>query len=197
MHLGYHELRMNRSREELCDNANSGGKNRVGGRIERSNPINIAGAIRVPDTLPPGLHRCRVDYGNEIDKITFTPYVPRKVNALTLVESEDISYAHKFTDRSAIEQLRKGVTGDDILIVRRGYITDTSHANVAFYDGSRWVTPASPLLPGTTRERLLDEMRLIAGEIRVKDLARYTKAVLFNAMIEFQEDRGIDMANIR
>jgi len=160
-------------------------------------PIDLAGSIVIPDNLPPGIHRCRVFYGEHVDEITFTPYIRREVGSLTLVGADDISYGHKFTDRSAIERLRQGIAGDDILIVRRGLITDTSYSNIVFFDGARWVTPASPLLPGTARARLLDEWRITAEEIRVGDLGRFTRAVLVNAMIEFRKDRWIDVKDIR
>jgi len=191
MHLGYHQARMDRSRRELFGMGAGGNAGGACGAID------LAAAIHVPGNLPAGIHRCRVEYGEQIDHITFTPYTPREVRSLALVEADDIVYDHKLTDRSAIEKLREGNAGDDILIVRRGMVTDSSYANVVFRDVNGWVTPAEPLLAGTARARLLDEGRIKTTTIRPRDLTRYSGAVLINAMLGFREERLIDIADIR
>ncbi len=191
MHLSYHQARMDRSRRELFGRGAGGNAGGPHGEID------LVAAIRVPGDLLPGIHRCLVEYGERIDHITFTSYTPREIRSLTLVEADDIVYDHKLTDRSALERLREGRTGDDILIVRRGLVTDSSAANVVFRDGDGWVTPAEPLLPGTTRERLLEEGKITTATIRPRDLARYSGAVLINAMVGFREERSIDIADIR
>ena len=106
-------------------------------------------------------------------------------------------YTYKSCDRSALNALFGQRAGaDDVLIVRRGLITDTSIANIALWNGSRWETPEAPLLEGTMRAYLLDEGLITPCAIRPQDLPRYTRVRLFNAMISFGE---IDFpaANIR
>jgi len=71
------------------------------------------------------------------------------------------------------------------LIVKNSLITDTSIANIAFFDSIRWVTPALPLLKGTTREKLLREGKIFEENIHVDDLERFSKVALMNAMIDF------------
>jgi len=191
LHLGYHAARMNRSRREIFGTPSSG---KSGG--PRLPEIDLATELAIPAGLPPDVHRCRVLYGERIDEVTFTPYVPREVRSLSIRVADDIRYDHKFTDRSALDALRRSVPGDDVLIVRGGLVTDTSAANIVFFDGVRWLTPASPLLPGTARARLLDEGRIVAEEIRVGDLSLFSKAVLVNAMIGFNQKRWIGMGEV-
>jgi len=81
---------------------------------------------------------------------------------------------------------KKGST-DEILIVQNTLITDTSIANIAFFDGERWLTPKEPLLIGTTRARLLDEQKIFEQDINVADLHKFTAFALMNAMIGFDE----------
>ena len=75
---------------------------------------------------------------------------------------------------------------DEILIEKDGYLTDTSIANIAFYDGEQWVTPAIPLLKGTMRQKLLDEGFLQTRNIKKEELTHYTQVALTNAMIGFK-----------
>ena len=81
----------------------------------------------------------------------------RPVHSLQLVYSDDIDYTYKSTDREALNRLFacRGER-DDILIVRRGLLTDTSIANIALFDGKDWFTPKLPLLRGTCRTALID-----------------------------------------
>ena len=76
---------------------------------------------------------------------------------------------------------------DDILIVRRHLLTDTSIANIALFDGKHWHTPQSPLLKGTKRAELLDKGILSERKIHVEDIPSYSTVRLFNAMIDWGE----------
>ena len=107
---------------------------------------------------------------------------------MALIQADDIDYACKSTDRSALNRLfaRRGAY-DDILIVRRHLLTDTSIANIALFDGSHWHTPQHPLLKGTKRAELLDKGILTEKDIRMEELPAYSTVRLFNAMIDWGE----------
>lgn len=179
-HIGYHNARMNGSRRAI---------------FAAADILDLERAIAVPAGLGEGEFRCRVAYGETIDEVSITPYVRKNVTTLRLVEWGALDYAHKYSDRSAIDRLLSGAGTDDILIVRNGLVTDASIANVAFFDGERWLTPASPLLGGTARARLLDEGRIHTAEIRADRIGRYASVVLMNAMLEF--DRAPRIATSR
>ncbi len=124
----------------------------------------------------------------EIEQATLTPYRLPKIRSLRLVDGGDIEYRLKYSDRSALERLyRRRGRCDDILIVRRGLLTDTFICNVGLYDGFRWQTPAGPLLAGTRRARLIDQGCIEPAAISAAGLGRYTQLALFNAMIDLGE----------
>jgi 4-amino-4-deoxychorismate lyase len=86
---------------------------------------------------------------------------------------------------------------DDILIVKDGYITDTSFSNIVFFDGEKWVTPARPLLRGTMRESLLKRNLIGEENITVDDLNKIKEARLINAMLPLETGTAIQVENIR
>ena len=115
-------------------------------------------------------------------------YHIRPVSSLRLVADDEAAYRYKSTDRSVLDRLFAcRETEDDVLIVRKGLLTDTSICNIALWNGKQWITPSVPLLAGTKRASLLDQGGIVAGDIRPEDLPGYSRIRLFNAMIEFGE----------
>ena len=118
--------------------------------------------------------------------ITYIPYQKRVIRTLQPIQADHLDYALKYADRTELDRLfaQKG-DADDILIVKNGLATDTSIANIAFFNGTKWLTPKHPLLKGTTRARLLDEKKIFESEIYIQDLDKFTDFALMNAMIDF------------
>jgi 4-amino-4-deoxychorismate lyase len=175
-------------------------------RYERSyrtlfgkNPqIVLKNAIKIPPEYRKGVVKCRFLYTADTAATEFRSYYRLKVNSLKLAEDNSIEYSHKFTDRTSINNLLKNKRDcDDILIVKNGLITDTSIANIVFFDGSGWITPAEPLLRGTARERLLSEGKISAEHITERDLMQFTHFKLINAMLEFDEQDMILISGIK
>jgi len=137
-----------------------------------------------------GTYRCRLIY--DISKkphtinISYHRYKKRDIKSLKLIYDNNIDYSLKSICRDELDILYS-LRGecDDILIVRDSLVTDTSIANIAFFDSQRWVTPASPLLKGTTRARLLDAGVIFESDINVEDLQNFSKVALLNAMVDF------------
>ena len=150
-----------------------------------SSHYDLSSLIRPPDSR---LYRCRIIYDSVSISIEYIPYQKRKIRKLQPVQADGLDYALKYADRSALDALllQKG-DADDILIVKNGLVTDTSIANIAFFDGQRWMTPRHPLLQGTTRARLLDEQKIFEREIHLDDLDEFSHFALLNAMIGFEE----------
>ncbi len=146
--------------------------------------IDLSQALTPPRS---GLFRCKVIYSDKIEKVEYHSYIPRAIRSLRPIQS-DIDYSFKYLDRSAIDSLfTQKEECDDILICKDGLVRDTSIANVAFLYQNQWLTPAKPLLEGTTRARFLDIKKLIATDISVKDLTKFDSIALLNAMIGFFE----------
>ena len=150
--------------------------------LKKVSDIDLKKYMEPPKT---GLYRCKVIYDKDILNIKYYPYQKREIKSFKLVES-DIDYSFKYLDRNEIDELfEKKDEADEIIIVKNSLITDTSIANIAFFDGKRWITPKTPLLKGTSRERLLKEKKIFEEEIRVKDIKKYKKIALLNAMVGF------------
>ena len=133
-----------------------------------------------------GLYRCRVLYSTDSIEVTYHSYTKRSIQKLKLVYDDKIEYDKKYADRSKLNELFSlKEVADDILIIKNNLVTDTSIANIAFFDGEKWLTPKKPLLKGTTRERLLENSIIYEADIYVDDLQKYTKVALLNAMIDF------------
>ncbi|MEA2072371.1 MAG: aminotransferase class IV [Campylobacterota bacterium] len=156
-------------------------------RLERTLSLSNTHSLFKQLTPPTkGIYRCRVVYDENSIDIEYIKYFRRQVNTLKIVISDDIDYTRKYENRDTINELfALRDKCDDILIVKSGLVTDTSIANIAFYDGSRWITPKRPLLFGTTRERYINKGVLKEEDIFVDDISKYTKVALLNAMIDF------------
>ena len=72
-------------------------------------------------------------------------------------------------------------------MLKNSLITDTSIANLAIFDGKKWLTPKTPLLNGTTRARLLESGFLSQEDINVTMLLNAKKLGIMNAMMGFVE----------
>ena len=181
LNMTFHNERFNRSRKEL-----------FGIKPESM----LEGLISIPKNLPLGKIKCRVVYSREIKAVTFTPYILRKIQTLQLVVANSVEYRYKFQDRHQLEKLTQNIIADDILIIKNGLITDTSYANIIFWDGIKWITPSSPLLAGTMRSRLLQEGKIQTCEIKKSDLRLFKSAKIINAMIGLEESPVICIKNI-
>jgi 4-amino-4-deoxychorismate lyase len=176
-----HHRRMNNSRRLL---------------LGCKNNIFLKNKLEVPADMTQGIWKCRVDYDTEIRSIKFEPYVPRRIERLRLVECNGISYPYKYSDRSAIEALKSHSASEEILIVKNGLISDTSFSNIIFYDGTKWVTPITPLLNGVRRQQLLNDGVICEHHIFPDDLKHFTKARLINAMLDITDGEEIPIGNI-
>ncbi len=177
----FHCQRMNRTRRELFGAANE---------------IDLAGAIRIPESVPGSICKCKVIYSRDIVDIIFSEYHPRTVRTLRVVDAAGIDYRYKWLDRTAIDRLVKSAGTDDIILMRNGYVTDASYANLALFDGQQWITPSAPLLRGTMREQLIRRGVLREERIPCDDLFRMKSVRLINAMLDFKSFPDIPVENI-
>lgn len=179
--LAYHQERMNRSRFEL---------------LNLSDEIDLVSRLKEHSlSLKSGLYKCRVIYDSMIRKVEFVPYQKPKIESLKLIVCDSIDYGYKFTDRAIINNLfSQKEAADDIIILKDGFVTDSSTANLLFYDGSNWYTPSKPLLPGTQRANLLDRSKIILTDIVPSDFIKFEKVRLVNAMLRFEDEVDVGVS---
>jgi 4-amino-4-deoxychorismate lyase len=148
--------------------------------------------------LPDGAEKCRIVYDEAIRTVEFSGYTPRSISSLRLVEADaQLDYHLKYLDRTALTQLSAQRGGcDEVLIVKDGFVTDTSFSNVVFTDGKRFVTPDTYLLPGTMRAMLLRSGAIVEAPVRVEDIGSFTHVSLINAMLPMDRGAWIPVENI-
>jgi len=178
--LPYHERRMRRALDRFYPSSD------------------IPALSKVLENYPPkGLYRCRVIYAESIEKIEYLPYSRQEKKLFATVEFEG-SYEYKYSERGEFEiltQLYPDV--DELILCKNGLLTDTTTANIALLKNGKWLTPASPLLEGTTRERLLEEGFLSTANIYIDEIDSFDGFALMNAMIGFMPIKGVKIRKAR
>ncbi len=181
--IAYHNNRMNNTRKEL---------------FSCSNFIDLLEYIEIPKKYSNDTVKCRVVYNKNIIKVEYFKYKKRIINTLKLIYSDTIDYKYKYENRTEINNLLKLKKGcDDILIIKNNKITDTSFTNIAFYNGLKWITPSKPLLKGTKRQKLINENKIIEAELFLNDLTKFQNAILFNSLLDFEDEMFIEIHNIK
>ena len=169
-----HSERMNRARKDL---------------FGLSDEVRLQEILSVPDYAGEGLFKCRITYGEEINKIEWLEYKPRNIKTLKLVRCDDIAYSYKYNDRTRFEELLKENNcgeHDAIIIVKENRVTDTYFSNIVLYNGKEWQTPQYPLLMGTKRTELLRAGKISEKDIPENEFYEYEKVKLINAMMDFE-----------
>jgi 4-amino-4-deoxychorismate lyase len=155
-------------------------------RVAKSVALNL----NLQDYVYPPSHelfRCKVIYSQDgIEDVQYFKYKKRDIKSFKIVVDDDIDYSKKFLNRDSLDRLfEKKEDADEIIILKDGFVTDTSIANIAIFDGTNWITPKKPLLKGTTRARLLEEKIIFEKDISLEMLQSAKRFALMNAMIDF------------
>lgn len=166
--LGFHEARMHEACRSLFGEPQA---------------FALQEALRTVQLPAIGLFKVRMVYDLSNFNISCEPYSLRTIGSLKIVHDDEITYAHKFVDRSQLNRLfeQRGDC-DEVIIVRKGKVTDATVANLIFRKGSDWATPANALLHGTMRSKLLREGVVREMEIRGEDIHQFDACRLINAM---------------
>lgn len=174
LHLSYHQQRLDETLSALGI----------------AQTFDLKSLIRPPDSE---VYRCRFLYDSTACRIEFHPYASRIVSSLKLIRADTLEYPYKYADRSELDRLYALRSGcDDVAIVKNGFLTDTTIANIALLIEGVWVTPLHPLLRGTTRARLLDAGFLTAAPLRAEEIDKASRVAVMNAMMGFVEvENGI------
>lgn len=180
--LVFHQERFERTREQAL-------------RLKK-HPL-LSEVIQVPPGLEQEKMKCRVIYDKDIKLVEYEPYQLLVVQSLKMVHSDSIEYGLKFARRSELEELfHQREDCDDILVIKKGCVSDSFYANVVFWNGYEWMTPDTPLLPGTMRASLLRKGLIRECRITPEDLQEYQKLKLINAMNDLQEAIEIPIESI-
>lgn len=150
----------------------------------------------VPANCTNGLYKCRVVYSNKIEKIEITPYIFRKIETVELVADNNIEYSFKYACRDHLNALKATSSCDEIIIVKNGFITDSSYTNLVLKHGKEFFTPKECLLPGTKRRSLIDTGVIKLRSIRACELSAYDSIHFINAMIDLEDNISCSISSI-
>ncbi|MBN9302025.1 MULTISPECIES: aminotransferase class IV [Dysgonomonas] len=152
----------------------------------------------IPLEFREGFVKCRIVYSLENLEIEYSHYIFREINSLKIIHDKSIDYSFKYADRTAFEKLiAQKENCDDILIVKNGFVTDTSFTNVVFESDKGLFTPSTYLLPGTKRQALLKERVIKEKVIRIEDIEDYRKLYLINAMMGIEDNISIPISSLK
>jgi 4-amino-4-deoxychorismate lyase len=177
----YHNQRFNRSRRHF---------------FETTQAIDLYHFLKVPPSYATGTVRARIIYSQHIEDIQYAAYQKKEINNLKLINT-NIEYDFKYLNRQVINELyAKRELADDVLLVKQGYITDSSYANLVFKNTKGLFTPKQPLLAGTKRQKLLDEKQIHPLVIGPEMLAEFSHFCLINAFLDLDETAFLPISNI-
>lgn len=152
----------------------------------------------IPLEFREGLVKCRIVYSLENLEIEYSHYTFREINSLKIIHDNSIDYYFKYAERTAFEKLMAQKENcDDILVVKNGFVTDTSFTNVVFESDEGLFTPSTYLLPGTKRQTLLKERVIKEKVIRIEDIEDYRKLYLINAMMGIEDNISIPISSLK
>ena len=181
-HIGLHNERCNRTRRHFF------------GALP---DVDLHSDLHMPEHLKNKTVKCKVTYGRTVTSIGYTSYQIRPVNSLRIIRDDTIEYSFKYADRTILNLLFE-LRGqcDDILIVKNGFITDTSYANIIFQKDKRWYSPINPLLHGTRLDNYIRKGCILPAQIRQEDLPGFSEARIINAMISIDSSPIIPIQNL-
>ncbi|WP_396633523.1 aminotransferase class IV [Maribacter sp. R86514] len=179
----YHEARFRRSYMQL---------------YKTHSTYSLFDGIHLTNLDPNLKYKLRIGYKQHGTRFSFSSYENSIPSSLKLVSDDTISYHVKRNNRKKLNNLYKLKEDfDDVLIIKNGLVTDTSYANILFTDGKQIVTPATPLLEGTCRARLLDHNKISEKRILEAEIQNFESFQLINALNDFDENRWIPIKNIQ
>ncbi|OGO32223.1 MAG: hypothetical protein A2Z29_00335 [Chloroflexi bacterium RBG_16_56_11] len=101
------------------------------------------------------------------------------------------------------EAARRGLD-EALLLNDRGFIAEGGNSNIFFVVGPRLVTPSleNGILPGVTRQVVMElaeklDIKVIEGNIRLSDLARFREAFITSSVVEIMPLVGVEMETKR
>ncbi|QLB20403.1 branched-chain amino acid aminotransferase [Vespertiliibacter pulmonis] len=146
--------------------------------------------IHIPKEYQSGFFRCRIDYSSEKNSVNFFSYMPRKIAKFHCIETKDLDYQFKYSDRKRLDSLNN-YQPDEIIIINNNFISDCTIGNLIFLKKNKWYSPTHYLLKGTQLTYLLLENKIKLVPITKSDLFNYEKIMMINALNPFNEQRAI------
>ena len=134
-----------------------------------------------------GKYKIRIVYSKDNPIVEIHPYHIKPINTIKCVNADEYDYSYKFLNREFLNTLKQTSGADEVIFLKNGKVTDSSYANIIFFDGKQWLTPSTFLLNGTCRQRLLNEGKITEASIHYTDIQNFEQIGFINAMLDMGE----------
>jgi 4-amino-4-deoxychorismate lyase len=179
-HLDFHQMRINETFDKF---------------FPEWEPFDVVELVAEKELPAQGTHRLRITYQEDPETIEILPYVKKEIQRFALVDTGEIDYGLKWTERGFFQTfLEAHPEADEVIFVKDGKVQDCTVANLAFLKEGIWYTPEDPLHWGTTRARLIIEEELEETDILVEELATYERVCLINVFRSLELENSLSVA---
>ena len=159
-----------------------------------SRTFNLSEVLMNLYVYPSCTMKIRIEYNIQgLIKVETFKYLVRQIRSVQMIDIGNRNYNCKFADREWINDLLAATSCDEIIMIKNGMVTDSSIANLTFFNGKDWLTPEKPLLAGTQRQFLLEQKLIKTAPITLNDVFNYTNFKLINAMLPWNESPILEM----
>lgn len=154
----------------------------------KANPLSIQEVVKEINFPQKGLFKLRIEYDLESRFIVeLLPYNRRRIQKFQMVTHDDLDYRFKYKNRKIFDEIKAHSSAEEIIIIQKRSITDTSFSNIVFRRNHEWWTPKTYLLNGVQRQWLLNNNKIKECDITLDNLSDFTHFKLINAMNNLEE----------
>jgi 4-amino-4-deoxychorismate lyase len=179
-HLDFHQMRVNETFDAF---------------FPEWEPFDVRDEITKIALPEAGIHRLRITYTEDPQTLELLPYEAKVIQKFTLVDSGEIDYGFKWTERGFFQHILEAYpSADEVIFHKDGIIQDCTIANLAFLKDGIWYTPEDPLHWGTTRARLIIEEEIEETDILVEELASYERVCMINVFRSLSLENSLSVA---
>ena len=179
-HLDFHQMRVNDTFDQF---------------FPEWEPLDLEELVAKQSLPIEGTHRLRITYQEDPETIEIIPYTHKEVKRFALVDTGEIDYGLKWSERGFFQTfLEAHPEADEVIFVKNGKLQDCSIANLAFLKEGIWYTPEDPLHWGTTRARLIIEEEVEETDILVEELESYERVCLINVFRPLSMEYSLSVA---
>lgn len=163
----------------------------------KSNYVSIRQVMRSIKIPRQGLFKLRIEYDLDANFTTeILPYERHYIKSFQCITNNDLDYPFKYKNRTVFSEMKAQAMAEEIIIIQRDCITDTSFSNIIFKKNNEWLVPKTYLLNGVQRQWLLKQKKIKEWDITLQNISDFTHFKLINAMNDLQNAITYDIQKI-
>jgi 4-amino-4-deoxychorismate lyase len=152
----------------------------------------------LPSPPKQGVYKLTLLYSDSVISAEFSPFEKPVIKTLAMVDAGPFDYIFKSWNRDQLKAIRDFSGADEALIVRNGFVTNTTEANIVFRDpAGALFTPLHYIHSGTKREYYIRNKTVTAYPIKQTQMDCYETVILVNSMLDIEDDVSVPCSEIR